>query len=68
MSDGHGLDYYAEPDPPAFDIPFPIAAGVSKGYVVFRDESGDVQEVLEGTLLSEGNGKFYWQPNGGSPE
>lgn len=60
MSD---LPFYEDPEPPQVWQDLATQAGVAKGYVVFRNEEGEVQEVLDGTLLSEGNGKFYWQPN-----
>lgn len=64
MSDPRDLEYYDEPVvPPAWeDVLF---AGVTKGYIAFRCEDGTVQELFEGTLLSAGDGRFYWQENEG---
>lgn len=60
MSD---LPFYEDPEPPKVWQDLLTTAGVAKGYVVLRGDDGQVQEVHEGTLLSEGDGKFYWQPN-----
>lgn len=54
------LTYYRDP---VADLL--TTAGVAKGYVVIQ-AAGEVQEVLDGSLLSEGDGKFYWQPNEGA--
>lgn len=55
------IEYYAEPVPPKVlqDI---LTPSVGTGYVVFRDANGEVNEVLTGALISEGDGRFYWQP------
>lgn len=62
MSDVPDLEYYPDDEPPRVWKDLATQAGVAKGCVVFRKD-GEVQEVLKGTLLSEGDGKFYWEPN-----
>lgn len=59
MSDD--IEYYAEPVPPKV-LQDMLTPGVSTGYVAFRDADGEVNEVLAGALISEGDGRFYWQP------
>lgn len=54
------LTFYRDPAEGLF-----MTAGVAKEYVVFSQDDV-VQEVLDGSLLSEGDGKFYWQPNEGA--
>lgn len=53
------LTFYRDPAEGLF-----MTAGVAKGFAVFSQD-GEVQQVLDGSLLSEGDGKFYWQPNEG---
>jgi len=62
------LPFYEDPEPPQVWKDLATTAGVAKGYVVFRGEDGEVREVWDGTLLSEGDGKFYWEPNDGGAE
>lgn len=54
------LTFYRDPIDDLF-----MTAGVAKGYVVISQD-GEVQQVLDGSLLSEGDGKCYWQPNEGA--
>jgi hypothetical protein len=68
MSDERDLPFYEDDaEPPQVWQDLATTAGIAKGYVVFRTD-GEVTEVLDGTLISEGNGKYYWQPNDGGAE
>ena len=62
MSDVPDLDYRPDDEPPQVWKDLARNAGVAKGYVVIQKD-GEVQEVLDGSLISDGDGKFYWQPN-----
>lgn len=59
MSDD--IEYYEEPVPPKV-LQDMLTPGVSTGYVVIRDANGEVKEVLTGALISEGDGRFHWEP------
>lgn len=64
MSDVPDLHYYPDdPEVPPVWRDLATTAGVATGYVVLRDENGHVNEVLPGAMISDGDGKFYWQPS-----
>jgi hypothetical protein len=58
------LEFYEDPEPPKVWQDLATTAGVAKGYVVLQVD-GEVTEVLDGALISEGDGKLYWEPNNG---